>query len=70
MLFKWGQIIDIINKLKEISNYTANNEFDKIKTTTLNIEKEILDNYKSNMAFKRLINNITFYSNYSFLIHY
>lgn len=70
MLFKWGQIIDIINKLKEISNYTANNEFDKIKTTTLNIEKEILDNYKSNMDFKRLINNITFYSNYSFLIHY
>ena len=70
MLFKWGQIIDIIIKLKEISNYTANNEFDKIKTTTLNIEKEILDNYKSNMDFKRLINNITFYSNYSFLIHY
>lgn len=56
--------IDILKKLNELKTYTSNNEFDKIKTTTLNIEKEILDNYKST-DFKRLLENITFYSKYS-----
>ena len=66
MLLKGVKNINIIEKLNEISDYTKNNEYEKIKVATLNIEKEILDNYKSNMDFKRLIDNITFYSNYSF----
>ena len=30
------------------------------------MEKEILDNYKSNHDFKRLVDNISYYSDYSF----
>ena len=52
--------------MKSISDYTKNNDFDKIKNLTYDMEKEIMDNYKSDMDFKRLLDNITLYSDYSF----
>ena len=62
---KGGFKIDIKNDLEEIKIFANQNNFEKIKDTTLKIEKRILDSYKNN-DFKRLIDNIMIYSNYSF----
>ena len=62
---KGGFKIDIKNDLEEIKIFANQNNFEKIKDTTLKIEKRILDSYKNN-DFNRLIDNIMIYSNYSF----
>ena len=49
-----------------IKEYTSKKDFEKIKDTTLNIEKNILNNYHSHNDFKRLIDTIVLYSDYSF----
>ena len=49
-----------------IKEYTSKKDFEKIKATTLNIEKNILNNYHSHNDFKRLIDTIVLYSDYSF----
>ena len=58
--------MNIKERLREISSYINDNEYDKIKVATLNMEKDILNNYKSHNEFKRLIDNICYYSDYSF----
>ena len=55
ILLKGVEIIDIINSLNLIKEYTSKKDFEKIKDTTLNIEKNILNNYHSHNDFKRLI---------------
>lgn len=50
--------------MEEIKRLSYDNNYKKIRDTTLRIEKQILDNYKNN-DFKRLIDNIIL-SNYSF----
>lgn len=59
-----GIKIDIKNNLDLIINFSNQNNFEKIRDTTLKMEKQILDSYKTD-DFKRLIDNIM-YSNYSF----
>ncbi len=58
--------MNIKKELELIQKYTESNDFNKIKELTINIEKQILDNYKNHSDFKRLIDTITRYSDYSF----
>lgn len=58
--------MNIANILNDIKKYTTSNDFDKVKETTLKVEKNIFDNYKTEYDFKRLIDSIIQYSDYSF----
>lgn len=51
--------------LNLIINYSKENNFEKIKSLTLDIEKNIMNGYNNN-DFKRLIDSLMTYSDYSF----
>lgn len=59
--------INIDNLLNDLKKLSKNNMFEEFKNLTLNFEKNILDNCKSEHDFKTLIDDITLYSDYSLL---
>ncbi len=64
--YKGGKNININKILNDISNHSKNNDFENINKIVLDTEKNIMDSYTSDNDFKRLIDNIMTYSNYSF----
>lgn len=53
--------------MNSLKDYSKNDEFDKIKSVTLQFEKQFLDEFKSEYDFKTLIDDLSLYSNYSVL---